>query len=102
MPSRKWSASSFVILSILIFLFSDQAYGRRSVGTRASSVYGIPGGQSEWEWTSVATNVVNGIPVTTETVCAGSIDTGFGPPACDSTFVFLYQIPSGPDNLVVA
>jgi hypothetical protein len=96
-----WSSPSFVILSILIFLFTHQAYGRRSVGTLASSVYGIAGGKASWEWTADATSTVNGINVTTETVCAGSIDTGSGTPACDSSFVFLYQIPSGPDNLVV-
>lgn len=101
MPSRKWSVRSLVTLSILALLFSHDAFGRRAVGTVASSVYGIANGRSQWEWTPVATNPVNGIPVTTETVCAGSIDTTLTPPGCDSTFVFLFQIPSGPDNLVV-
>lgn len=101
MRSCKWSAPLFVTSAILCLLFAQNAYGRRAIGTRASSAYGIPGGQSQWEWTAVATNPVNGIPVTTETVCAGSIDTSATPPACDSTFVFLYQIPSGPNDLVV-
>jgi hypothetical protein len=98
---RKRLALSFLTLSVSGLLCSLPSYAHRSVGTRASSSYGNAGGQSLWDWTPEAQSTVNGISVKTETVCSGGKDQNFNPPICDSTFVFLYQIPSGPNNLVV-
>ncbi len=98
---RKRLALSFLTLSVSALLCGVPSYAHRSVGTRASSNYGQAGGQSLWDWTPQAQSTVNGISVSTETVCSGGTVQGATPRACNSTFVFLYQIPSGPNNLVV-
>ena len=101
---RKRLALSFLAISAAALLACLPSYGRRSVGTLESSSYGNLGGQHGnpgWELTPVATETVNGISISTETVCPLP-DGGVAPsnPPC-STYAFLYRINSDAKNLVV-
>jgi hypothetical protein len=104
-----------IVLSYLLaFLFLSPlpASARKKIVTLASSGYGSAGGQAQWLLQGKSNVTVNGVNVSTETICPapdGGIDTAHNPPVCSSAnvgnglgrYVFLYQIPTPPSNLVL-
>jgi len=99
---------------LLAFLFLSPlpASARKKIVTLASSGYGSAGGQAQWLLQGKNNVTVNGVNVITETICPapdGGIDTAHNPPVCSSAnvggglgrYVFLYQIPTPKDNLVL-
>jgi hypothetical protein len=96
----------FSLLCSICLLLSMTAVStrakRRSVGTQISSSYGQAGGQASWQLVAPATQSINGVSVTTQTVCHGGFNTTLaGVQVCTNDYVFLYQIGSGPQNLVL-
>jgi hypothetical protein len=86
-----FSLMAFILLSSLV------AFARR-IATQISSAYGTQGGQSSWLLSGPTTTTTNGVQVTTEIVCPNA---GLASPVCTGSYLFLYQIPSGPNNLVL-
>jgi hypothetical protein len=86
-------------VSLLVILLPGMpAFGRRHAGTRVSSDFGGVNDQSSWELQTKIPATVDNISIMTEVVCPG----GFSDPlVCGSQHLFLYQIPSGKDRLVV-
>jgi virginiamycin B lyase len=99
----------FVGVTGLLVLSSIPTFARR-LTTRASSDYGLAGGEgnpqvpgSGWLLQGPSTVTVNGVTVNEETVCPGQTESNTAGTAtvCSQDYVFLYQIPSGPNNLVL-
>lgn len=90
-----------ILITMTVLLAAAPAHARRAVGTLASSSYGQAGPNPNWIYAAPAQVTINGVTVGTETVCQGGVTQNVPPPNTCSTFVFLYQIPSGPNNLVL-
>jgi hypothetical protein len=84
------------LLLALFMLLSPFATARRASPTQLSSAYGVAGQSSFWLLNSGNVSI-NDIPVNTETVCPGGTENG----VCSFNYLFLYQIPAGPNNLVL-
>jgi Chitobiase/beta-hexosaminidase C-terminal domain len=99
MVRAKWYPAIFITITVL--LAAIPAYARHKVGTLASSSYGLAGQQSTWDYAPATQITINGVTVGTEIVCQGFTQNPTPPNTCNSPFAFLYQIPSGPNNLVL-
>jgi hypothetical protein len=89
------------LLTAFLPLFSLPAFARR-VATQISSAYGQFNDPSQWRLSGPTTITLNGVQITTETVCPPStLSTTTVPPVCPADYLFLYEIPSGPNNLVL-
>jgi len=87
-----------------IFSLAIPATASRRLTTRASSDYGSGTGSiANWLLAGPSTSIIGGISVMTETVCP-SPDGGVDQTTtslCSGSWVFLYQVPSGPNNLAL-
>jgi hypothetical protein len=101
MVRAKWYPAIFITMTVLLAAIPADA--RRMVGTLASSSYGQagPSQQPGWDYLPATQTTMNGVTVGTEIVCQGFTQNPTPPNTCSSTFAFLYQIPSGPNNLVL-
>lgn len=90
---------------LLIASFSSTipAGAARRLSTRASSDYGSGTGNStNWLISAPPAGTINGVKVNTQTVCPapdGGIDQTTN--LCTGSWIFLYQVPSAPSNLVL-
>ena len=89
----------FVALTTLVV----PATATRRLSTRVNTDYGQGiGSSASWLFSGPSTMAINGISVTVETVCPapdGGVDPTTG--LCSGSWVFIYQIPSGPNNSVL-
>jgi hypothetical protein len=103
MPIRSFRKPC-ISLAAFLLLSSLSALARRSAPTQASSNYGQANGQAGWLLAGPDTITVNSTQVSTEVVCpqnGGGVNTTVSPEVCFGDYLFLYQIPLGPDNLVL-
>jgi hypothetical protein len=100
MLAARRSSRLLLILGCAVVTLSTPALAHRSVGTRASSGYGQFNQQSFWELTPVSQDPTYA-NVRTETVCSGGVITIGTAQVCPSTYTFLYQISTGPNDLVL-
>ncbi len=102
MLRTNWGSLQSLAATIILSLLSTPAYAHHAVGTRASSQYGVADMQTFWEYAPVTQATLNGVAVSAETLCPfGGLNTSSSPSTCTSTYVFLYQIQTGPNNLVL-
>jgi hypothetical protein len=86
-----------------LILTSFPAFARRKLGAEISSNFGVFNTSTTGELSS-GTSTINGVSVTTRTFCPpseGPIDSSVNPPVCPQDYLFLYEIASGPKNMVL-
>jgi len=93
----------------IVSLCSQPASGR--LGTRASSGYGSAGGEGDptvpgsgWLLAGPSILTPNGVTVNEEIICPGGTESNPNSTAivCSGDYIFLFQIPSGPNDLVLS
>jgi hypothetical protein len=94
----------FIIFSIVTLTSLVVPAIAKRLSTRINTDYGQgTGSKSSWLFSAPSATTVNGISVTTETVCPapdGGVDQTTG--RCSGSWVFIYQVPSGPNNSVLS
>jgi hypothetical protein len=97
--------SSLICLLAVSFFFPLSTLARRKIGSQINSNFGQFGTTSNWQL-ATSSPTINGVSVTMETICPPSLGNivlnAAGQKICPaSTYLFVYQIPAGPNNLVL-
>jgi hypothetical protein len=101
--ARRRRLVAFAISFALFTPTPTSARGRRPA-SRLSSAYGGAGGQFGWELAGIAEDSIGDVRIRTQTVCPVTEKNGgvnADRSACEGSYLFLYQITSGPSNLVL-
>ena len=100
---RLRNAVAFCLITLTILSAAIPAAAARRLSTRASSDYGSGlGNPTNWLLSAPPALTINGVKVNTQTVCPapdGGIDQATS--VCTGSWIFLYQVPSAPSNLVL-
>lgn len=98
----RWQGYAALVCMAVLVAWPTMASAKRKPAKRFNSQYGPSSSSSGWQL-SRGTQLVNGISVRTQTVCPspeGGISSD-NSQWCSQSYVYIFQIPSGPPDLVI-